>query len=261
MSKRAALSALAAGAIAVGTAAGTGATAAAATAPSLTVTNPQRCFLNTFTSNRRGVVNERYAVVDVRGAGWSPGARVQVDFDGITDEVQKRAKADGTFTATFTLPDPDLGYESSPTYQSFPVIAIDFGAGNASDLGGSIAESQTINFTDRSVNLWEDQGDVYGQNSLFHPSDPVLFKASGFTPGKHVYAHYLFNGTRYTHPGKRIATIDLGKASGPCGTVDHRATILPTSVADTSVGDYTIAFSPSRGYSTRTNQYSWLFHL
>jgi hypothetical protein len=262
MSKGTATTTLTAIAVALGAAGAFTGPAEAGTAPTITLTNPQRCFVNTFAPTASGNdVNERNATVRISGAGWHPGAQVQLDFAGVNDEVQKTASANGTFTASFQLPEPELGYGTSPTYQSLPIIAVDFGDGDSSDLGGSIAITPKVNFTTRQVNVWEDLDDVYGPNSLFHPSDPVEFKASGFTPGKPVYAHYLFNGSRPAGPGQLVSTVNLGTATGPCGILARTASIFPATPLAPDAGDYSIHYSSSRAYSPRASEFSWPFKL
>ena len=262
MGKRAAFSTLAASALAVGTAAIAG-PAAASAAPTIAVTNPKACFVNTYTmAPTTGAYTEHNAIIDVKGSGWTPGASVAVNFAQVQEAIVKTAGPDGTFTGSFKVPEFALGFENTPAFQSAPLTATDDGNADGSDPGGATATSGPVDFTDREVGVWEDVKDVYGGNSDFFWSDKVYFRASGFTPGKIVYAHYLDDGATYRANGKLVTTTALGRATGPCGTVTtHRTTIFPFKAPEADYGDYTIQYSSSRAYSARSTQYSWIFNL
>jgi len=53
----------------------------------------------------------------------------------------------------------------------------------------------------------------------------VTFTFSGFTPGKDIYGYYLRK--------RVVATTRFGKATGPCGTLKHKAFLLPPGQSTT----------------------------
>ncbi len=261
---KSALSTLVAGAVAVAAGAAVSPAALAATGPSISVTNPQRCFVNTYSySGSSGSYTERYATIRVRGSGWTPGASVQLDFGSQTDIAEETASADGSFTASLKVPDLVVSNANGPTWQASPVTATDRGTADGSDPGGASARSASVKFTDRVVSVWERAMTVFGQGSDFYWNDKVTFDASGFTQGKPVYAHYLLKGYgEQSSKLKLITTVALGTASGPCGTVSRRAHIFPFNQPEKDHGAYTIQFDSSKRYSSRTaDRYPWGFNL
>ncbi len=250
-----------AGAVAVAAVAVSSAPAAAA--PTLAVTNPTRCYVNTYSySAASGNYTEHYASVAVKGAGWTPGADVELGLGFQVAIAEERVGADGTFADKLRVPDPPISKASGPTWQSAPVTATDRGTGDGSDPGGATAQSANVAFTDRSVTVWEGPQTAYGQNSDFEWNDSVTFDPSGFTPGKPIYAHYLFRGYGQGTKARLITTTTLGKASGPCGSLSRRAHIFPFKPPQKDLGAYTIQFDASKRYSARTAAaYPWSFNL
>ena len=247
---------LASGALALSAAAAilTPAGAGAAGTPTVSVSGPSGCFVNTYTY-AKGKYTEHYAAIKVTGAGWTPGDSIQLSMPGAAVQTVT-AKANGTISASFQAPDaPAPIMESTPAFGSATITATDEGSAAGAAATGQTANSRKVLFTDREVQLWESKNTNLSGGSEYAFYDHTDFKAFGFTPGRKIYAYYVNSAGKLKGGGTVIGT-----AKGPCGVVHtgrKPVILIPKSLQ--TYGYWTLWFSTSRTYSTASRQYAYPF--
>jgi hypothetical protein len=170
--------------------------ALAAPASAATISVDKACYVNTATGP---------APLTVTGSGFAPGESVQVS--GGTTDIDTTADATGSFTATGSA--PELNSKAAGTRWTTLTAS-----------GFDPTTGQLVSATTRalSANL------AVSTKPLSVPvkdlrTHKVTFTFSGFTPGKAIYGYYLRK--------RVVATTRYGRATGRCGTLKHKALLLP----------------------------------
>lgn len=178
----------------------------------------------TISANRACYVNANPGIgapMTITGGGFTPGDPISVS--GSTVFASATADANGNFAVTTNAPILPTIF---PASRSTTLTAQDEYTG---------VSAQVVV---RSANLAVSEK----PGSVRHVSrQKVTFTFSGFTPGKHIYAHYLRK--------KVVARMKFGKASGPCGTLRQKALMYPGG--HPGHDSYTVTFESSKRYSKK----------
>jgi ribosomal protein S9 len=198
--------------IGVVTMVGTGALAASASAASIGVT--KNCYVN---------VNPFVgAPVTLLGSGFGPGDTVDVMGGGLA--ATATASATGTIAAVAAAPTLST---TDPATKTFTLTATD-------ETTPSVTASAPIKVANLSV--------LTKPPKVRHLRNKVTFSFSGFTPGKHIYGHYLRKNA--------VARATFGKAKGDCGVLKEKALLYPGG--HPRFKQYKVVFDSARKYSKRT---------
>jgi hypothetical protein len=137
----------------------------------------------------------------VAGSGFVPGDTVEISSgDGsVADSVT--ADAAGNISLTTGAPSPTF---NRPGAKTETVTATDIAT------TGTITASTPVQVAPLEVQTVPLEAPF---------TKKVTWYFSGFTPGKHIYAHYLRD--------KQVARAKFSRAQGPCGVLKARATLYP----------------------------------
>jgi hypothetical protein len=139
------------------------------------------------------------APVTMVGGGFTAGDPVHVTGTGVS--ATSTASAAGALRARFKAP---ILPTVDPASRRFTLTATD-----------AFNPAATATTQIQVANLA-----VKPTPSFVRPTTrKVTFSFSGFTPGKHIYAHYLRK--------KVLARSMFGKAKGPCGLLKQKARLYP----------------------------------
>lgn len=158
----------------------------------------------------------------IAGIGFTPGATVSVTRG--QRALTGVAREDGAFSLDVSV--IDLLASRLPTVRSLAVTAKDDVAGVSNTLRLKAAPLAFSATPARAT-----------------PSSAVLFRFSGFTPGRTIHAHYV-------HGGRVRANARMAAAKAPCGTAAVRRVQIP--LARPAVGTWTVQFDNSARYSPRS---------
>jgi len=176
--------------------------ALAAPASAATISVDKACYVNTATGP---------APLTVTGSGFDPGESVQIA--GGTTVIDTTADATGSLTATGSA--PELTTKAAGTrLTTLTATGFDPATG-ATTSASTQALSANLAVSTKPLSV--------PVNEL--SKRKVTFTFSGFTPGKDIYGYYLRK--------RVVATTRFGKATGPCGTLKHKAFLLPPGQSTT----------------------------
>ena len=161
-----------------------------------------------------------YEQVPVTGGGFTPGAVVIVELG--SRSVSTTADAAGRISVR--IRPADLG--STPGQRNVTLTA------RERDNTDNEA-SASVRVTSLGLGM---------SSSLARVGTTVTHSFSGFGNGRGIYAHYVLGG-------RLRATVRLGTAKSPCGTLRTRAEMVPRRVART--GRWTVQYDATRGYASR----------
>jgi hypothetical protein len=173
-------------------------------------------------------------VMDVSGAGYTPGGTVNLSFTGAgvgLNELQ--ADLTGGLRAGFDVRPEDLEAFLSPDEVRREIVLAAVDAAQAQADPAAATASVTFLLTRFGVASNQD-------DQAMQPRRRLALQVAGFTTeeGRRLYLHYV-RGER------RVATVSLGRLTGPCGTL--RKT-LPRAfpMRRVQAGTWRLAFSLSR---------------
>jgi hypothetical protein len=194
--------------------ASTGALAAAASAA--TISLDKACYVNTASGP---------AAMTITGAGFTPGDTVAVS--GGTTDVSAPVDPTGAFTAPATAP---LLSTTGPGTKSTTL--------SATDLTTDQTNAATTTVLSANLAVSTKPSSIRAKDI---PKKKITFSFSGFTPGKDIYGYYLRK--------KVVAKAKFGKATGPCGTLKHKALLYPGG--HPKKDEYDVAFESASHYSKK----------
>ena len=137
------------------------------------------------------------APITVTGAGFTPGDQIEIDGTGVF--ALTSADANGNISVTTQGPILD---KIGPGTETFALTAND----QTALVTNPIAQT-SVTMANLAVST---------SPSSAKPTTKVRWRASGFRPGRLVYAHYV-------HRGHAVATARLGRAKGACGLMSVKA--------------------------------------
>ncbi len=196
-------------------------------------------------------------VIDVSGAGFTPGGTVSLSFTGAgvgLNELQTDLA--GRVRAGFEVRERDLEVFLGPDEVQGEVLlaAVDQPPGTdpaappAADPAAPPAAASTSFLLTRFGAAWNQDADA------FRPRRRLDVEVAGFTgaAGRTVYLHYV-------RGGRRVATVSLGRLRGPCGTLRRT---LPRAFPARALralqaGRWRLAFTLSRTDPRAVPGFSW----
>lgn len=215
---------LAAGALAAGAFA-TGALAAPTAASAAAISTGSKCVVNADASIFKS------PVVSVAGAGFSPGADVEISgSDGFSGNVSSVA-SNGTFV---TKVEGDLIADGKPATRRITLTATE---------SYPVAVRASTSTLIANLAFSAGEAKVSRKDGRYVLAKKVTWRFSGFSRGKHIYVHYL-------HHRRPVARATFGRARGACGTLTERARLYPGGSARYSSYDFQVDDSPH--YSKRS---------
>lgn len=161
----------------------------------------------------------------VFGEGFTPGGPVRLRRDAA--ELDGTADAAGAFRASVSI--RDLVDSTVPAVRTVALSADDLAAGEP----GTASNVLRVRVAPLAFSVTP---------AVAKPSSRVLWRFSGFTPGRVIHAHYV-------HAGRPRADVPMVRAGGPCGTAAVRRTQFP--MPRPAVGAWQVQFDHSRRYSPR----------
>jgi hypothetical protein len=162
----------------------------------------------------------------VHGAGFTPGGPVRLLRD--TQELAGTADATGAFRASVSI--KDLADSQVPAVRTVRVSAADLGAATP----GATSNVVRVRVAPLAFSVTPVRA---------KPSTRVLWRFSGFTPGRTIHAHYV-------HGGRARASVPMAAGGGPCGTAAVRRTQFP--MPRPAIGAWQVQFDNSQRYSPRS---------
>ena len=158
----------------------------------------------------------------ISGSGFTPGGSVSVVRG--RKAVSGVVREDGAFDADLSV--IDILGSRLPAVRTLTV--------RAQDASGAVSNTLRLRAAPLAFSATPERAT---------PSSRVLFRFSGFRPGRMIHAHYVFEGRVRAHAR-------MAKAKAPCGTAAARRVQIP--VANPAVGTWTVQFDNSARYSPRS---------
>jgi hypothetical protein len=162
----------------------------------------------------------------VFGEGFTPGGPVRLLRDA--QALDGTADAAGAFRASVSI--RDLADSGVPAVSTVTVSAEDLGAA----VPGTVSNALRVRVAPLAFSVTPVRA---------KPSTRVLWRFSGFTPGRTIHAHYV-------HAGRVRASVPMAPAGAPCGTAQVRRTQFP--MPRPAVGAWQVQFDNSKRYSPRS---------
>jgi hypothetical protein len=161
----------------------------------------------------------------VFGEGFTPGGPVLLlrdarALDGTSD-------TEGAFRASVSI--MDLADSGVPAVRTVTVSAEDLGAA----VPGTVSNALRVRVAPLAFSVTPVRA---------RPSTRVLWRFSGFTPGRTIHAHYV-------HAGRVRVSVPMAAAGGPCGTARVRRAQFP--MPRPAAGAWRVQFDNSKRYSPR----------
>jgi hypothetical protein len=191
--------------------------------PDCDVEGPLRRFTITAPTAKLSLAGACYrenTPLHVNGSGFTPGAVVQLKLGSRTVTTQ----ANGAGAISTQIKAPDV-FTSSPYRESY-------------DLKGAEAANR-YNATTIRVRVTS-LGMTASPGFAVREGQKIKYAFSGFVSGRPIYAHFRFRSSTR-------ATLKLGVAKSPCGTLTTRAEMIPRGIW--RVGTWTVQFDSKRRYS------------
>ncbi len=153
--------------------------------------------------------------MQITAAGFAPNSKVDLSIDGapVEGSVGLQTDAAGTLNLATLVPAPFVASGS----RTFTVTLTEQGN-----------PANTVSTTAKSTALG-----VSVKPSSAKPSDRILFKGSGFTDPRGIYAHYL-------HKGKVRKTVRMARRPRACGGFRTRRRQIP--ITNPALGNWTVQF-------------------
>jgi hypothetical protein len=161
----------------------------------------------------------------VFGEGFTPGGPVRLRRDAA--ELNGTADAAGAFRASMSI--RHLADSPVPAVRTVSVSAVDV----AAEPPGIASNVLRVRVAPLAFSVTP---------AIAKPSSRVLWRFSGFTPGRVIHAHYL-------HRGRVRASVGMTAAGAPCGTAAVRRTQFP--MRRPAVGTWRVQFDHSKHYNPR----------
>jgi hypothetical protein len=153
--------------------------------------------------------------VQVTAAGFTPNSTVNLSIDGAPIEGSTGLQTDAA--GSLTLADPVPAPFVARGDRTFTLTLTEVGN-----------PANTVSATAKSTALG-----VSVKPSTAKPSDRILFKGSGFTEDRAIYAHYV-------HKGKVRKTVRMARRPRACGGFRTRRRQIP--ITNPGLGDWTVQF-------------------
>jgi len=189
--------------------------ALAAQASAATLTLDRACYVNTASGP---------AQMAISGTGFTPGDSVSVS--GGTTFASATVDSAGDIATTADAPELTA---DGPGKLSTTLTATDETTGQAVATATALSTNLAVATKPGSIPARE----------IKHKK--ITFSFSGFTPGKEIWGFYLRK--------KVVAKAKFGKASGPCGTLTHKALLYPGGRP--TKDQYNVAFESTSRYSKK----------
>lgn len=174
-------------------------------------------------------------VIEVSGAGYTPGGTVSLSFAGAgVGHNELQADPAGDIGASFEVREQDVDVFLRPDESQREVLLAAVDQPPTADPAAPPAGATAFFLLSRFGFSWNQDDDA------FRPRRRLAVDVAGFAghAGRTLYLHYA-------RGGRRVATVSLGRLRGPCGTL-RRTLARAFPMRRVRAGTWRLAFTLSR---------------